>query len=284
MIEHIIFNIMKKANTLAIEELMNRLQKNGIDIIEGFDFKKIDQIKKDAVLLITDKEYDCKQALSNNIAVIAYLHDENKRSDFSKVQYVLEGFDEVDEEYLHRTYKRIKKLPWNILETKRCRIREITVEDVDALYEIYREPQITYYMENLYEDPNDEKEYTRGYINHIYAFYDYGMWIVEKKDTGELIGRAGLEFREGYDGLELGYVIGAKYQRQRYAYEVCKAILEYAFDKLNCNSVYSLIHKNNTASVELCKKLGFGNAGTVFVDNEYLERYVVKKESPNVVS
>ena len=49
------------------------------------------------------------------------------------------------------------------------------------------------------------------------------MWIVCDRNTGELIGRAGVEHREELGGeLELGYAIGVPWQRQGYATEVCR--------------------------------------------------------------
>jgi len=94
-----------------------------------------------------------------------------------------------------------------ILETDRCLVRETTVEDVEEFYRIYREPSITYYMEDLFPDPAEEREYVRNYIREIYGFYGYGLWTVLCKEKNEVIGRAGLSWRQGFDVPELGFVM-----------------------------------------------------------------------------
>ena len=134
-------------------------------------------------------------------------------------------------------------------------------------------------MENLYENKKTEKEYAEKYMENIYGFYGYGMWLVTLKD-GTIIGRAGIEFYENIipdekeiigtiylntdeipannDGVHLlGYVIGEKYQGHRYALEACANILLYAREILCINEVKVQIHRDNTASICLAKKLGF---------------------------
>ncbi len=68
----------------------------------------------------------------------------------------------------------------------------------------------------------EEREYQQAYIEQMYRFYGYGMWIVCDRNTGELIGRAGVEHREELGGeLELGYASvcrgRGRAMRRRYA-------------------------------------------------------------------
>ena len=57
---------------------------------------------------------------------------------------------------------------------------------------MYAEPGMTDYMEGLYEY-EEELEYQKAYIENMYRFYGYGIWLVFEKKTGTLIGRAGVE-------------------------------------------------------------------------------------------
>ena len=131
------------------------------------------------------------------------------------------------------------------------------MEDVDEFYRIYREPSITYYMENLFEQPDMEKAYIKNYIRQVYGFYGYGLWTVLLKETGQVIGRAGLSVRDGYELPELGFVIETSQQRKGYAYEVCKAILNYTKEELQFGAVQALVQEENKASVSLLNRLGF---------------------------
>lgn len=208
------------------------------------------------------------------VATMAYMNPDFPNQTYSGVDMIVEGFEEVDTFFLEKVYQRYHHIPWKIAETSRCIIRELSLEDLDALFELYGEGDISKYTENLYPY-EEEKEFQIAYINNMYRFYGYGMWLVFSKETGELIGRAGLEHRE-YNGeieLELGYVIGTKFQRRGYATEVCSRILEVAkavtdFSRINC-----LIEAENVASIALAEKLGFLHMEDMELDGKSMKRY-----------
>lgn len=171
-------------------------------------------------------------------------------------RYAVESLAELDVEYLERVRRRYNHIPWDIGETDRCLIRELSLSDLPALYEIYDKPGMTDFVEPLY-DYETELEYQKAYIENMYGFYEYGMWLVFSKETGKLIGRAGLEHDE------LGYMIAPEFQNQGYATEVCRFIIEYARENTDFEELYCRIDERNEASVRLAKKLGFTNSGNV---------------------
>lgn len=171
---------------------------------------------------------------------------------------IVQGLEEVGVQFLDRVLKRKRKLPWNILYTRRTCVQEISLSDLDELYELYAGEGITDYTEPLFERA-EEEEYTKSYIACMYYYYGYGMWIVRERETGKLIGRAGIEHRE--EGtqvlMELGYIIRREYQNKGYATEVCQAILEYAAFELEMEQMHCFIHPNNVPSIRVAEKLGF---------------------------
>lgn len=207
-----------------------------------------------------------------NEAVLALLHEDNHSQDFSGIMYACEDVGELDADYIEKVYRRYVNLPWDITETQRCIIRETTEADVDAFWEIYRQPEITRYTEGLYPTVELEKQYIREYIEKVYGFYGFGVWTIVLKDTGEVIGRAGFSYREGYEEPEIGFVIGIPWQRQGYACEVCSALLEYAVEELGFTGVGAFVMPENEASIQLCRKLGMEATGTVLIDaKEHLQ-------------
>lgn len=153
--------------------------------------------------------------------------------------------------------------------TRRCIVRQIRLSDLDALYGIYAEPGVTDHLEDLY--PWDEEvAYTKTYIKMIYGFYGYGMWIVEEKKTGDVIGRVGFDDREIPDGnggmrriLEFGYLISPKRQQKGFATEVCRSALRYLFRNFEEDVVTSLIEPDHDISIRFAEKLGFSCKGDV---------------------
>lgn len=210
-----------------------------------------------AVLYVTDDAAAGEELRSRGEAVIIYLHPENRDQDFSGFLFAVEDPEELEPEYVERAYRRLKGMPWNILETDRCLVRETMPEDVEAFYRIYSNPAITEYMEELYPDREQEKRYIREYIEKVYTFFGFGVWTVVEKGTGEVIGRAGFSYREGFEDPELGFIIGVPWQRQGYAWEVCRAVLAYASAALEFHKVQALVETENLPSLKLCERLGF---------------------------
>ena len=187
-------------------------------------------------------------------------------------RYAVESLAELDIEYLERVRRRYNHIPWDIGETERCLIRELSLSDLPALYELYAKPGMTDYVEPLY-DYETELEYQKAYIENMYGFYEYGMWLVFSKETGKLIGRAGLEHDE------LGYMIVPELQNRGYATEVCRFIIDYARENTDFEELYCRIDERNTASVRLAKKLGFTNSGQV---DEDIHASIYRKNIKNI--
>lgn len=240
-------------------------------------------------IIVAKNAQDIAQAKRENKPIIG-LDTGINSAELWGADYVVMDENAIDEALAERVYKRHTGEPWIIAETKRCIIRELTMDDIDALFELYSKPGITDFVEPLY-DYDKECEYERAYIEHMYGYYEYGMWLVFSKETGELIGRAGLENRDycdeqetqGVSGtyhseMELGYIIAPEYQRQGYATEVCKAILEYAWENLCPDRINCLIDEENYPSRRLVEKLGFQLIGKTDVTGESLLRYVIANE------
>lgn len=211
------------------------------------------------ILYLTDdpQVYNALAAVCAVPPALIYLHGGNRDEDFGDARYALEEPEETEPEYLERVYRRCHDLPWEILVTERCWIRETVEEDVDSFWRMYRDEEITRYTERLYSSPEAERNYIREYRRLIYPFYEFGVWTVLDRRTGAVVGRAGLSVREGYGLPELGFVIGREWQGRGLAGEVCRGILRYAEEQLGFDRIQVLVHEENTVSLHLCRELGF---------------------------
>lgn len=238
-------------------------------------------LKPEECIIIEDSTNGIKAAKAAGVTCIGYANPDSGNQDLSEAFYVVEGFEEIDYDFILKVYQRSKGLPWKIAETERLILRELTLEDMDDLYEVYAEPGVTEYLENLYEDREKEKEFTEAYIKNMYGFFEYGLWAVIEKSSGKLIGRVGLSNRE-IDGnleIELGYVIGGPYQRKGYGLEACQASLSYAVSKFKPSKINCFIQKGNMPSVKLAEKLGFSfieEAGISEPEQRPLLRYLLQ--------
>lgn len=205
------------------------------------------------------------------------LPDENTDQGMQAAIMLIEGLEEADRMFLERVYERKHGIPWTIVTTERCIVREITLDDMDGLFALYAGEGMTEYLDPLYEYEK-EKEYQKSYINYMYRLYGYGMWVVIEKKTGKLIGRVGIENREACDGEpELGYMIDVSHQKKGYATEVCLAVIGYAWDFLEFDKLNCLIQKGNTASECLAEKFGFTFQEEMDLDGKCMKRYTISK-------
>lgn len=257
---------------VVIEQLIEKLAKKNTGFCEVLAYPEeqaleiIDESANEwnrEILVITDSAMVAEHCSEWMIPYGVVLCRGNQGDSFPQGAYCMESLLDVEYDYLERIFQRGRGLPWTILETPRLIVREIMIEDVPRLYELYEEEEITAYMEGLFPTIQEEEEYTEKYIKNVYHFYGYGMWVLIEKTSGELIGRAGLEYHDDFDGLELGFMLGKQYWHKGYAYEACNAILEYGKEELEQYSYRALVHFENTASRRLCEKLGFDEYGTV---------------------
>ena len=270
MLKHIIFVTEKRVPQLKELELECEEKK----ICFSYIFPEEETLIAET-LYITDSEEIGRQLLEENANVLIWLHEDNRDKNFGFAPHAIEIIEEMDFTYLERIYQRFQKLPWSIAETKRCLIREMTEEDLDAVYEIYAGKSITKYMEGLYENREEELEYTRSYIQNAYNFWGYGTWIIERKADGKVIGRVGFNLRDGFEDPELGFVIMEEEQKKGYAFECCEIVLKIGKEDYEFEKVQALVKEGNEASINLCKKLGFKFQDKVKAEGEEYLRFLI---------
>lgn len=145
-----------------------------------------------------------------------------------------------------------------IAVTDRLVIRESKMEDVPELFRLYKEEGMEQFVKPMQSTLEEELEFMQAYIRHAYLFFDFGLWTILEKETGRIVGRAGLFSSEILDeGVELGYLIGKEFQGRGYASECGSAILKYADEILNLEEVHLIADFGNEASCAVAEKLGF---------------------------
>ncbi len=206
-------------------------------------------------LYITDDLQEANRLKGIGAPVLIYLHEGNRQQDFSSFHYAVENPEEVDAVFAERVVRRHMDLPWKILETNRCIVRETVESDAEAIVTMYLDEEVAKYMPPLPASIEELRDIITAYREEIYRLYEFGIWTVIEKATGQVIGRAGLEMKE--EGPELGYMFDVSRRNQGYATEVCKAILRYAKEELGIDKVVARVKSGNKTSLSVCRKLGF---------------------------
>ncbi|ONH54598.1 GNAT family N-acetyltransferase [Frankia sp. CcI49] len=92
-------------------------------------------------------------------------------------------------------------------------------------------------------------------IGH-WALRGYGMWAVEDRGSGELLGRAGLYEALGWPGCEVAWTIRRERWGEGLATEAGAAALEFAFDAVDRDHIISIMTADNIGSIHVAGKLG----------------------------
>ncbi len=134
------------------------------------------------------------------------------------------------------------------METPRMIIREFIPEDAVDLYAILGDAETMKKCEPAYDFKKTVDFLTSFCIEHN------GALAAVHKESGKMIGY--ILFNEFDAGVyEMGWFYNRNYWRQGYAYESCKALIDYAFGELNAKKIFAETI-DTVKSVGLMKKLG----------------------------
>ncbi len=157
------------------------------------------------------------------------------------------------------------------LSTERLVMRGFREDDIDAWAAISADAETTRWV-------GDPEGLSRGGAWRLMAYMlghwelrGYGQWALIERDTGELVGRTGLLYPEGWPGLEVGWLVGRSHWGRGFAPEAGRATLEWAHDALGVDHVISLIEDSNERSQRVAEKLGMQVEGRTRILDDTIE-------------
>ena len=145
-----------------------------------------------------------------------------------------------------------------ILETDRLILRHQTPTDLNDLWALYQDSEITRYIPDAPRSREEAKEELEWHMNGHPKYPELGLWATVYKENGKFIGRCGLLpwTIDGQHEVEVAYTITREYWGQGLATEAAQGILNYGFGKLNLSRLICLIDPENIASQKVAEKLG----------------------------
>jgi len=143
-----------------------------------------------------------------------------------------------------------------VLETSRLILREFIPGDADALARVISDPETM----RFYPSPFDRAEVEEWIARNIrrYRANGYGLWAVDLKATGEMIGDSGISLQEvdGEHLPEIGYHLRRDLWGQGLATEAALACRDYGFRVLEADLLIALIRPENVASGRVAVRNG----------------------------
>ncbi|GER92180.1 N-acetyltransferase [Dictyobacter vulcani] len=156
-----------------------------------------------------------------------------------------------------------------ILETPRLLLRPMHIDDLQTKHVIDKHPDV-YQFQGFSLLPNGEKrprtlEETREKLEQRigeFGLQGFGMWAVVLKESNTFIGWAGLQFylleyhTHSTPEIELFYALSRSYWGQGIIHEACQQLIEYGFKTLKLTRITSVVHRENTRSLNVARRNG----------------------------
>ncbi len=164
------------------------------------------------------------------------------------------------------------------IETKRLILRGFEEKDLDAYAEMCSDHDVMRYIGTGITLSRVESWRNMAMIMGHWYLRGYGLWAVEERQTGEMIGRIGCWEPEGWVAFEVGWMLRKASWGKGFATEAATAAMDYAFKNLHQSRVISLILPENLLSQRLALRLGEKLEGTTKILGNQVRIYGISQE------
>lgn len=178
-----------------------------------------------------------------------------------------------------------------ILEAERLILRQWRDEDYSLYARLTSDPEVMRYFPSLLSEEQSIEQADK--LKNKIAERGWGFWAVELKASEEFIGFIGLNAVDADSGIphapmiEVGWRLLAAHWGKGYATEGAKRAIQFAFEDLDANAIYSFTALVNKPSQHVMIKAGMKNTGEDFdhpllTPNDVLSRhclYCIEREA-----
>ena len=146
--------------------------------------------------------------------------------------------------------------------TARLRLRGWRERDVERMAAIYADPEVVRFLRPM--GPEETRQQLRRFVDH-WDLRGFGLWAVEERESGRLIGRIGLMYHDDWTASphdsEVGWTLDRSTWGQGLATEGGAAVLQFGFETRGMERIISIAHRENVASQRVMEKLGLKREG-----------------------
>jgi RimJ/RimL family protein N-acetyltransferase len=151
-----------------------------------------------------------------------------------------------------------------LLETERMIGRKWRLEDAEAAFELYSDPEVMRYL-NLAGMPlvPDVETQRANLGKTVERFQDvpYGVWAMRLKDGGDLAAVILLKALPGSENIEVGWHVARRQWGNGYATEGGRELIRYGFEDLGLEEIFAVVYAENTPSIRVTQRLGMEHLG-----------------------
>ena len=174
-----------------------------------------------------------------------------------------------------------------VLETRRLRLRPLTMRDERDMYRYASDPEVSrHVLWDAHESPRDTRSALRSAIRQ-YRSGAPGSFAIERRSDRRMIGTIGFMWINcEHRSTEVGYSLARDCWNFGYATEALAAVLDFGFDTLGLHRIEAQHETDNPASGRVMEKCGMTLEGTlrgrVFNKGRFsdVRLYAILREDP----
>ncbi len=147
----------------------------------------------------------------------------------------------------------------DVLTGKRVLLRPPRLEDAEELFlSVACDPEVTRFMSWT---PHPDVGETRQVITELFNTDGERTWLVELRDTGEIIGSCGFRPMGGPHSLDFGYCLGRRWWGKRLIAEVVDLLMAEMASDPRVYRISAICHVDNARSARVLQRAGLSFEG-----------------------
>lgn len=160
------------------------------------------------------------------------------------------------------------------LETERLQMRELRDEDAPAVFEVFRDDEVTRYydvetMADVAPAAAFVSEMRQRYVDRAGI-----RWALVDKRNASFVGTIGLgSISLSAHRCVLGYELGRRAWGRGFATEAVRAAVRFGHDQIGLNRIEAAVMLGNEASARVLEKAGFTEEGVLRALGYWKGRY-----------
>jgi [ribosomal protein S5]-alanine N-acetyltransferase len=146
----------------------------------------------------------------------------------------------------------------NVLTGERVRLRTPRLDDAEELFaSVASDPEVTRYMSWT---PHPDVDETRRVITELFNVGAELTWLIQLRDTGEIIGTCGFRMVHAHS-RDFGYCLGRRWWGLRLMPEVVALLIAEMESDPKVYRISAICHVDNTRSTRVLEKSGLSLEG-----------------------
>lgn len=145
-----------------------------------------------------------------------------------------------------------------MIRTERLLLRRWRADDREPFAALNADPEVRRYFVSTLTPAESDASVDR--FEAAFEAHGYGLWAVERLDTGEFIGFTGLSPMPtgipGEGGVEVGWRLAREHWGFGFATEAAISALAFAFNELGMTDVNSITAVSNMRSRSVMERIG----------------------------